>query len=52
MEQVHVREANSEVLIFIDRNVGSRLLALEEATRILQREVLRERTKLSNPFHG
>lgn len=44
MEQVHVRESNSEVLIFIDRNVGDRLNALEEAVRILQREVIRERT--------
>ncbi len=50
MESVHVREANSEVLIFIDRNVGDKLHALEEAVRILQREVIRERTYIDrNP---
>lgn len=42
MEQVHVREANSEVLVFIDRNMGNRLNALREAAKIIQREVLRE----------
>lgn len=46
MEQVYVKEAYSEVLILIDRNMGDRLHALEEAVRILQREVIREQ---SNP---
>lgn len=43
MEQIHVREANSEVLIFIDKNMGDRINAMEEAVKILQREILRER---------
>ncbi len=42
MEQVHVRESFSEVLVFIDRNTGNRLNALEEAAKILAREVIRE----------
>lgn len=42
MESVHVRESNSEVLVFIDRNMGSRLNALKEAAKIIQREVVRE----------
>lgn len=47
MDQVHIREACSEVLIFLDKNVGNRVLALEEAIKILQREVIRERTNSS-----
>ncbi len=46
MEQVHVREANSEVLVFIDRNMGDRLHALEEAGKIILRETLRERDRI------
>jgi hypothetical protein len=47
MEQVHVKESNSEVLVFIDRNMGDRINALEEATRILQREVIREKSTIN-----
>jgi hypothetical protein len=47
MEQVHVREANGEVLIFLDKNMGDRLNALEEANKIIQRELLRERVNAS-----
>lgn len=43
MDQIHIREARSEVLIFLDKNMPDRLTALEEAVRILQREVVRER---------
>lgn len=49
MESVHVRESNSEVLVFIDRNVGDRLHALEEAAKILAREIIRERGNPSRP---
>ncbi len=42
MDQIHVRESNSEVLIFIDRPMGDRLHALEEAIRILKVEVIHE----------
>ena len=48
MEQIQVKEAYSEVLVFIDRNVGSRINALEEAYKILGREIIRERTGLGN----
>lgn len=44
MEQVYVREAASEVLVIIGRNTGCRLLALQEAAKIIQREVIREQT--------
>lgn len=37
-----VREVNSEILIFLDNNRSTRLDALREATKILQREVIRE----------
>jgi hypothetical protein len=37
-----VREVNSEILIFLDNNRSTRLDALREASKILQREVLRE----------
>lgn len=49
MEQVHVQEANSEVLVFLDRNMGDRLNALEEAIRVLRVEVIRERSN-RNPI--
>lgn len=42
MESVHVREVNSEILVFLDRNYSTKLHALEEAVKILQREVIRE----------
>lgn len=51
MEQVHVREANSEVLVFIDRNMGSRLNALREAAKIIEREVIREASNPSGNIH-
>ncbi len=41
MEQVHVKESYSEILIFIDRNCGDRANALEEGVKILQRELIR-----------
>lgn len=41
MDQIHVRESNSEVLVFIDRNMGDRLNAIREAAKILSREVTR-----------
>lgn len=42
MEQLHVKETNSEILIFLDKNYPTKLSALEEGARILQREVIRE----------
>lgn len=46
MEQVKVSEVNSEVLIFLDKNHSTRLAALEEASRIIQREVIREHNNI------
>ncbi len=41
MEQVKVREGNSEVLIFVDKFNATELQALKEASKIIQREVVR-----------
>lgn len=49
MEQVQVREVNGEVVVFLDKHYSTRLAALEEATKALQREVIREQ---SNPNHN
>ena len=46
MEQVHIRESRSEILVFLDKHMPDRLSALQEAARIIQREVIREQ---SNP---
>lgn len=51
MEDVKVSEANSEVLVFLNKNYSTRLAALEEATKALQREVLREQTHPSRNTH-
>lgn len=51
MEQVYVRESNSEVLVLIDRNMGDRLNALREAGKIIQREVLREESDPNRSIH-
>ena len=41
MDQVQVREVNAEVIIFLEKNYPTRLSALQEASRILNREVIR-----------
>lgn len=51
MEQVHIREANSEILIFLDRHYSTKLSALEEAAKVLQREVIRENTHPTENSH-
>ena len=48
MNQIYTREACSEVLVCLDKNMGSRLCAIEEAIRILQKEAIRERTYSSH----
>lgn len=48
MEQVKVREANGEVLVFLDRHMGDRLHALQEASKIIQREIIREQSGLGS----
>lgn len=45
---VRVREVNSEVLVFIDRNMPDELSALREAAKILQREVLYRESNSNN----
>lgn len=47
MESVHIKEANSEILIFLDCNFPTKLSALQEAVRVLQREVIRYETNPS-----
>jgi hypothetical protein len=41
-----VREVNSEIIIFLDNNRSTRLDALREAAKILQRETIREETNM------
>jgi hypothetical protein len=48
MESVHVCEANSEVLVFLDKNTGDREQAIKEAIRILSVELIHERINNSN----
>ena len=52
MDQVYVREAFGEVLIMLDRHVGDKLNALEEAKKILEREIIRERHSLGRDLRG
>lgn len=42
---ISVREANGEVVVFIGRNAPTKLAALEEASRMIQREIIREKEK-------
>lgn len=48
---VKVREVNSEVLVFIERNMPDELSALREAAKILLREVMYREQHPSNSFH-
>lgn len=43
MCQIYVREINAEVLICLEKNMPDRLSALEEAVKVLAREVVKER---------
>lgn len=47
MESVYVKEVNKELWIDLGRNHPTKLSALEEAAKILQREVIRERSRTS-----
>lgn len=51
MEQVHVKEANGEVLVFLDKHYSTALAALEEAAKSIQREIIREQSRINNHFH-
>lgn len=44
MESVHIKESNSEILIFLDYNYSTKLAALQEGMKALQREVIRHET--------
>ena len=46
MESVYVKEVNSEVLVCLDYNHSTKLAALQEAAKALQREVLREQRRI------
>ena len=41
MESVYIKEANSEVLVVLHKNCGTKLETLQEAAKVIQREVLR-----------
>ncbi len=43
METVYVKEVNKELWIDLGRNHPTKLSALEEAARVIQREVIREK---------
>lgn len=47
-DEISVREVNAEVNIFLGRNMPSRLSALEEGKRILEREIIRERSRCTH----
>lgn len=47
MCQIYVREINAEVLICLEKNMPDRLSALEEAVKVLAREVVYERAHSS-----
>ncbi len=46
MESVYVKEVNKELWIDLGRNHPTKLSALQEAARILQREVIREQSRI------
>ncbi len=46
MESVYIKEVNKEIWIDLGRNHPTKLSALEEAARILQREVIREKSRI------
>ncbi len=48
MEQVTVREANGEVVVFLNKNMGDRLNALREAEKVIRREVIRVESRSAN----
>lgn len=37
---IKIREVNSEILVFLDKNCPDELSAIREAAKILQREVM------------
>ncbi len=46
MEQVYIQEVNKEILVVLHTNYPTKLSALQEAVRVLQREVLRVESNL------
>ncbi len=46
METVYVKEVNKELWIDLGRNHPTKLSALEEAARVIQREVIREKSRI------
>ena len=38
---IKIREVNSEVLVFLDKNCPNELVAMREAIKLLQKEVMR-----------
>lgn len=47
---IKIREVNSEVLVFLDKNCPDELSAMREAIRLLQKEVLYAETNSNKPI--
>ena len=45
MSQVYTRESRGEILVVLKRHAPDRLTAMEDAVRILEREIILERAK-------
>lgn len=48
---IKIREVNSEVLVFLDKNCPDELTAMREAAKILQREVIFRETHPDKHTH-
>ncbi len=46
MESVYVKEVNKELWIDLGRNHPTKLSALQEGARVLQREIIREQSRI------
>ncbi len=51
MRRILVQENNSEVFVFIDRQVDSRLEAMQEAVRLLTMEIMRYESNINGDFN-
>lgn len=51
MNQVKVREGKSEVLVYIQKFMPDELSALKEASRLLQKEIIRYESDHNRSFH-
>lgn len=52
MGKIYVREGNSEIIIFLDKHYSTDTHALQEASKILQREVVYRESHPNNYLPG